>query len=953
MFSVLVALLSTQASAPNLITIPGPVEISVTRTATGFQESYAITTGGKPQVVLTWKSENLLRDIDGQPAGPARVVLRVPLTIVLPLKEGRLTRVIRPVGGLARFRAETSLTGLPDGVTARQLWSRYDYVAPGATRTFLPSTSAGSVLTDDRFLSPVAAVASPRLRAAIVPDMNRLADSRPMPASLAAVMPRAGQSAQIGYGFVNARRASELSSQAASSSYQFSDIARRLPTNVEWGELVAITQWQQDTSVSTGLGSLLWAEFGRPRLASCLPQTVPFLFYTRPAYDFFLTEAELSTLPEDRRVGKRQWWEQTVSGRTVGAPSGATTVSYGPADNALRAAWGLKWWGQRLRQSKWQSRAVALLNLTLDGVLGATQPAGAFNLESKEWTRPASFADLATTARWLLRWRIDFADAPAEEIDRALDRLTKILIGQLRPNGTYPAATFPPEEGILPTIVPEATLFLAEFGSQQIVGDASQRELARSAARQVQALSARATAYYADEWPSGVPLNAMTDAHALLASANLSNDASLRNLALRVARRATLEQGVLTLRHRPTMDLFGSFPGAGAYDGQTATIASSLLDLGASFQDRELMERGAAALRCLLGTGVTNAQLAADLEIPDAVPFGRFASSYGANETDRFGGWTSFFANEGQILASLADATMRYGDYYDSGKGWQVGLNGVQPGEDGQPVQVLWQNAVPYAKTYPIEVVRASGERQEAITRPIPSLRNVVADPTADGKIRVTALPGFSAEAESVRSGRAEFGFQGGQTVEAKLSERGWEADINEAQFLALNYFRAVLGDRTFDRKVDTPALFPRLSGAQFGSPFWTGLHDLADACWPSTVFPSPSGRTSWPMLSTGEAGIGRPVPGLRGEFRSREFVIQEPLLFFVVAGQGEASIELFEPETRETLYSFTAGELEGFEEVEWDLAPYRGRRVVLRLVDNDRRGWIAASEFTWRKQSR
>lgn len=133
----------------------------------------------------------------------------------------------------------------------------------------------------------------------------------------------------------------------------------------------------------------VWERDGADRAARPLPQTVPFRYYTKPAYD----------LPAD------QWWTGEADGTKLRAPVSSRVT---PLGDLARFAWGLRWWGDHLQQGAWTRNADEVMSL----VVSAPAHATAFNTSSGEWTESEGASD--TAAIWALRYAVAF-DSPHED----------------------------------------------------------------------------------------------------------------------------------------------------------------------------------------------------------------------------------------------------------------------------------------------------------------------------------------------------------------------------------------------------------------------------------------------------------------------------------------------------------------------------------------------------------
>jgi len=855
-------------------------------------------------------------------------VAGLQLTWRLKAASGRsLVRTFRLDRTRARVQITTVATLEREGTSAGPLFSEYRFESSGADpKLYVPSAPAGSIYSDDAFLSPVAAVAGGGRRAVIVPDLHLLAESRPFPAVLS------GSRRTISYGFHPGIR------RVRPGVYEVSDPAatRRMPKMVSWGETVVLSSPPAGSPVTSGLASLLWDIYGRGRIQkSALPQEAPLLYYTKPTYEFAIDEAQAAKVTPEDRKRSRQWWQDEVGGVVVGAPNGKDTVTWGVADNNLRAAWGMRWWSRAMKQADWIAKSEAMLNLYLSCPTGPDGFASSFHISSRSWTRNHSIPSLSVSGTWLLRWVGDFRDLPQEAaiVDR-IEELAKLAIGQMQPDGTYRT-----ESG--PLVVPQAITFLTEFAFSPQVKNQPLQALAKAAVRTSVSLDRLGETLSADNLPANTLPASLATAEALAAKARISQDRSQLILAGKVLRRAALMQSVWSMPYRSSKDTFGAFATAGQYDIITTHAAGIYLTIGSALQDVELMERGAAALRSVLDTGIGPIFGQADRTHAPGQGIGRASQSFGQLGTDRFGEWPGFDVAEGQILATIANALDRWGGFTRSTGKWGVGIDGLGSTKDGKPVALLWLNNPPYAKYYPVEIFEAGRPREtREDIRPNLRLRDVKAVMRGD-RIVLVAFPGFSASAEFAATSSAEFLYADGQRIRANVSADGWESEADIKALLA-GPVRFVLRTRSETHESEPWHVFvvPDLRVVLGGPRGWHKSGDLADTGYPSDW------HNSLPWLSTADDGTGVSRPGLVGTIRSADFLVTEPVLRMEFRGIEGARLALVDAESLEELETYEGGTVVQVETVEWDLSFHRGKRVFVRLHDHSSTGWVAVTGF-------
>jgi len=840
-----------------------------------------------------------------------------------------LTRTFTLHRTAARIYVRTEIAFDREGTVTGPLLSQYRFVAAPAdsTTSYFPPSPATSVLTDDRFLSPIAAIAGNGVRAIVIPDLNELAVSRPLPATLY------GSGTAINYGFHTGLQ------RTKPGVYEVTDPAatRRMPATVSWGETIILSKPPAGSPVTAGLSSVLWEMYGRPRLLrSAFPQEAPLLYYTKPTYDFPISIPESDALPEASRKSARQWWEKDVDGRTIGAPSGQETIRWGVLDNSLRAAWAMKWWGRYMKQSEWGRKGEAMLNLALRAPGDSQGFSTSYHRVNDTWDTARSLPEMAETGRWYVRWLDDFVDLPqSKQIQDRVTALAKYCIGQARPDGSYRS-----EDGA-PIIIPQVTSFLVAYSMSTAVENQPVKALAKQAVRDTNALEQFGESFVSGRTQGSLSVAGLPAAYALMMKSRVTQDVKSVQLAGRVLRRLALDQSVWTMPYRPGKDTFGTMPATGQYDLTASHAAMIFVATGAALGDRELMERGAAALRSPLDAGVGPSFGTEPTDRPLTGFLGRIAGSFGTSQTDAFGTWPGFEAGEGQVLASIADVLAQYGDFYRHGTDWAVGFNGLMPNAKGQPISLLALNDPPYLKGFPVTITDNLKQRTQVDSAPaVRQIRRIRFEARPEG-IFLVAEPAFLLDLRATTPGESEFVYANGKTTSAKMGPNGWEALADRTSALAGPIgFRTNVGEDTLVARDANIFLRPILRASALAPRGWIRTKDLADCGFPTDWL------SSLPWLSTADDGSGLNRPTLIGEIRSVEFIVTEPAMRMEIRGTAGATIELIDSATGEALESYEAGSGQKPETLEWELSVHQGKLVTIRLKDSSPTAWIAATGF-------
>ncbi len=626
----------------------------------------------------------------------------------------------------------------------------------------------------------------------------------------------------------------------------------------------------------SALGRRIWQRNVPRRLAVALPQTIPFQYTTRPAYVRYMRSSRLET--------NGQWWSKTAGTWTFGGPDDQETLSFTADANLLRAAWGMRWWGERLGQPDWQSRSAELMRLA---VLGAEHrdptQATVYRPGSGTWGR-GSVADVATTAYWLRRWRQDFAafrDEPRlAAVDRALGARARDQAQ--RPQGLAAAA-------------------------------ALSRYLAPSGAK-VPIPSTGADTFAAERFRLQAALAAPPD--------SLDRD--------RVARAADSIALSQALWAHPASDALtlGAFLDQGATSIQGSETGLLLMRAGAVLDRPDLFQRGVLAVRS--GFSLLRLNVAGRNGVfgPPSAAEGQAAAGYRLAEG--FSPDRRFEAGAGSLLATLAEAMNEFGSGYIDRAGWAVGIDGVFAMSQERWDSALATNPFPYGGTHRV-TVRQPGVADRNLTPSVPFAISRLDLDRIDGRLMLVQVPSRSSlPTEGEIAGRF---IVGDRLIEAEKTPYGLGAQVDPRELLAHRVTAAgSLGQTLFDlRDVDVYA-WPPLDPMAIAPRGWARRGGLARTIVP-TVYEE--GR---PALHTGDDGRGRRVPELTGTLVSAEFSPQPGQIVFALAGSGGRA-ELVDAETNIHVLSARPGRTA--KRVVWTTTGRKERRLFVRLVDDSKTGMV------------
>ncbi len=148
-----------------------------------------------------------------------------------------------------------------------------------------------------------------------------------------------------------------------------------------------------------------------PQLERAWPQVVPMANYCLSVFGFGELEEESSPASAAQTEKERElrenspWWDGEIKNLEVGAPRKPGFVSWDRSHNAMRAAWGMKWWAEKLKVEEWADRAKELFRLSLLAPRHGVSASTKFSLRARKWSQSAeSLETLYWATRWLNKW---------------------------------------------------------------------------------------------------------------------------------------------------------------------------------------------------------------------------------------------------------------------------------------------------------------------------------------------------------------------------------------------------------------------------------------------------------------------------------------------------------------------------------------------------------------------
>lgn len=312
--------------------------------------------------------------------------------------------------------------------------------APGTPdETWAPALRPGSenVIGDHFFRAPAAVARKGNLAATLMPDLDTLAENRPIPTILDLdVASGVVKVPLLSYGFCDHRLSAHVRFSTDAS------MVRPVPWHLALRHEIRLDADAKPASPLADASRTLWDRYGHRYFERVLPQTMPFADYARLCYPAAFSE---------KMTGG--WFERTIDGQVCGGlPSGwgldQGWVSWQCWFNQLRSAWGLRWWGKRLGERDWVERADKMLNLALAAPMNHGAVPSTYLSRTNEWrgsliqpTRECYYdvPSIAWKGIWLLRW-LQFDDCPRRaEVRRQVDEMQKLMLRIQRPDGSFPS----------------------------------------------------------------------------------------------------------------------------------------------------------------------------------------------------------------------------------------------------------------------------------------------------------------------------------------------------------------------------------------------------------------------------------------------------------------------------------------------------------------------------------
>ena len=764
-----------------------------------------------------------------------------------------------------------------------------------ATETFFPSGSSNGIATTERFATPLAMAIGGGYGIALMPDVQDLEWNRPMPPVL---MLHNHTAADLSYGFAPYDRDQDWKPT-------LSDRLLDAPHRFSWKfDLIVATD---DKTVETVIAHL-WQRDGAKRAHKPLPQTVPFLFYTKPTYDMPQTS-------EEKVQGLDAWWTSERGGK-VRAPRGADGQAKLTNDgNIARFAWGMRWWGNKLDQFNWRDNADETMNLVVSAPPRDGLTPVAFDTASETWRYEDENSEAAAqTARWMLKYAEAFTDYPGRDKLLASVGAIAAVLGEDRLTG---------QSALTLSDVARSPAF---EGSD--LAAITKGRLSRSHSRLI-ALASLYERQHAAPSPETVSL--------FLYLAQSQAEGS-QATALRLARSLFLHQALWQPTTVVGTEVFGALPAEHFLEESQSVYAADLLEACVLLGDQVLATRAVVALRAPLGLFNHQTHSIAGIILPANIELHRSTPWFGQNGQAAFGSWRGVAEGVGQTLTSIAATLDKYGSYYTAKGGWSLGIDGVRLDAEGRPFSAFSANPISYEGAFPFEHVNpATGARTKGDRLPsFPTMRAFSLTLDSQG-VSVVALPGFIAQ-QATTDLSGTFTFGDGTSVKAEFMLTGFGVRTTPEILAAgpVTFAGAYRGTSLSLPRAVLLATPPRP-----GDPWprgWRRMKGLSDI-----VRATVTGSDGQPVVSTADDGRGARDKRLTGVIESQAFLLSSTNLQFKIAGAGGPGLRV---EIVDVAMGAPVLTLPVPGEAVCDLSESVGRQIRVRLVDESTTGSVEIGEI-------
>lgn len=571
------------------------------------------------------------------------------------------------------------------------------------------------VIGDHVFRSPAVILQHKELFAALVPDLDTLVEQRPMPTILNLDLKSGATNAPLfAYGF-----ADYVPVDHPHTYYRHdTTMTRRIGIpKLRYGFQLFLSAQAPHKRGYRRIAQYLWSRYGHRYLQSPQPQVMPFVEYAKSCYP-----AAFSYIANEKN-GLKGWQEFELDGQKVGGVISGWGQDTGNIPNQawfcnLRSAWGMHWFGKRMKDAELTRKAELMLELALAGPEDDGLFPSCFNVLNREWignywkfdtTWVNSFARDVTGAGWkirpqdyttayyqtasaswkciwLLRWYRDFVQHP--RILPYCKRYAEFLLAHTDKSGCVPAwftkdlksckqLRFNAEGGV-------HAWFLAELygltrdsryldAAERMIGFLTKQIIPQQKWYDFEtfySVSPKPEGMFdqhSGQWPQST-LSIHWAAGALAKLYEVTRKNQYLTTGMNVLDYLSFYQNVWPIQHLRSAYTFGGFgvqnTDSEHNDARQSQFGDTYFDYYRLTGKPEYFERGVAAIRTSLALVNLKAVIRNMICINPRYPEGLEPENFGHGGTDSQGGRSGFDRGEGSALAGVAYAIAMYGSVY-------------------------------------------------------------------------------------------------------------------------------------------------------------------------------------------------------------------------------------------------------------------------------------------------
>lgn len=350
------------------------------------------------------------------------------------------------------------------------------------------------IAADHVFRSPVVMIMAQDAGVALIPDLDVLRANRPAPHFLDLQFPR-GEAPFIEYGLTPSRPEGHVYYRRTNQTFTPDK------QQVRFACYVLLRPKTTREQLTNDAVQFLWSRYAAAYTATVKPQVTPYATYAQYGYRMALDQLWVKGPTADTGGITLSTYRNKETGR-YGGRTFENDLWFHSWFNNLRTAWGLHYWGEKLRRPDWVERSRAMARL----ILAAPREQGLFatiyKSHDRTWQSSGQgggpnvyhLPDNAWTAIWLLRFhqeREAIAEAPA-----LLTEFMRSLLRLQHPDGSFPTRVFTGSLATDPVLDKSASgalpiWFLAEMLHRKMVAPALQQQVRDAIRRGADDLSTR------------------------------------------------------------------------------------------------------------------------------------------------------------------------------------------------------------------------------------------------------------------------------------------------------------------------------------------------------------------------------------------------------------------------------------------------------------------------------